>query len=370
MSRPSITRVVTVLLPIAMVAGYVAVMGGTRSCPLCMSIVDSTLGLANISTASHVQPEAAPAKADGDGFVLRRRPGSVDLEIEYDTSGALIPIGDVHTLLPRDAIPALSDPKLEPASEGDWLPGEARIIVVEVGDEVVGVPIVILNWHEIVNLKVGGEPVAATYCPLCDSASVFSRRVSTRAGEGEAESVTLEFGVSGALYNSNVLMYDRTDKGLWSQIAMKAVTGPRAGQPLTMLPIRMMPFDEFKAAHQDAMVVSRETGHARDYDWEKRPYQDFFSHDKTLVSVRGMGKALPKKTLGVGVEASGRAWFVPADRLEQGRVTIETPLGPVTVRRTNAGVFVENAPEGVHTAQSFYYAWSAFFPNSEIIGDG
>lgn len=121
---------------------------------------------------------AAEAQPDADGFKRVLRPGSVDIQKEYNLAGLTIPKEQIHTLLPRDAIPALTDPKTEPAAKAAWLPDDARIIEIVVGADVLGVPLRVLDWHEILNTTVGGEPIAATYCPLCDSATVFSRRVT------------------------------------------------------------------------------------------------------------------------------------------------------------------------------------------------
>ena len=103
-----------------------------------------------------------------DGFQRIHRQGAVVVKDEYDVSNALIPLDEVHELLPRDAIPALTDPQLEPITGADWLPADARVIEITIKGEAIAAPFMILNYHEIVNLTVGGEPVAATYCPLCD----------------------------------------------------------------------------------------------------------------------------------------------------------------------------------------------------------
>lgn len=308
------------------------------------------------------QPEAEP-----EGFRVVRRRGSVDLDGEYDLSGLTIPKDEIHTLLPRDAIPALTDPEREPAAEAAWLPDEGRVIVVRVGDEVLGVPLRVLDWHEVVNTTVGGEPVAATYCPLCDSATVFSRRVSIGGpGEGnEADSVILEFGVSGALYNSNVLMYDRRDRGLWSQLGMDAVSGPLAGATLDVFPVEIVSFQAFKREHPDAAIVSNRTGHDRDYS--ASPYEAYFQNDGLMVPVRAIGDALPRKTLGIGVATDEGAWFIPQSMCVDG-YALETPMGPVRVAAREGGLVVEEAPAGVRTAQTFYYAWSAFYPETHIAG--
>lgn len=330
---------------------------------------------------------APPAGANGatprpQAFTRVQRPGSVDIETEYNLSGLKIPKDQIHTLLPRDAIPALTDPKTEPADKADWLPDGARVIEVVVGDDVLGVPLRVLDWHEVVNTTVGGQPIAATYCPLCDSATVFSRRVTPlppKAAEGEgsdgsttkpspATPVVLEFGVSGALYNSNVLMYDRKDKGLWSQLGMHAVSGPLAGTSLDMLPVEVVSFAAFKKAHPGAKIVSKDTGHDRDYS--RSPYESYFKDEKLMVPVASVGDALPRKSLGVGIAVgegdAAKAWFVPVGAIGDARV-IDTPAGPVTLAKSDAGVQVTAAPKGVHTAQTFYYSWSAFYPKTIVV---
>jgi peroxiredoxin len=327
---------------------------------------------------------AAAAKAQPavpDDFKRVQRPGSVDVEKEYNLSGLTIPKEQVHTLLPRDAIPALTDPKTQKAEDAAWLPDDARVIKVVVGNDVLGVPLRVLDWHEVVNTTVGGEPIAATYCPLCDSATVFSRRVTPKAGD-EAGSgvrpspVVLEFGVSGALYNSNVLMYDRKDKGLWSQLGMHAVSGPLAGTSLDMLPVEVVSFAAFKKAHPGAKIVSNETGHERDYS--RSPYETYFKDEKLMVPVAGVGEALPRKTLGVGIAVgegdAAKAWFVPVDAIPQDGHELTIPVGKIMIVKSDAGVAVTKAPQGVRTAQTFYYSWSAFYPKTTVVmpgaGDG
>jgi len=149
-----------------------------------------------------------------------------------------------------------------------------------------------------VNTTVGGEPIAATYCPLCDSATVFSRRVTPAtpkdaSGDGSGTKpstapapIVLEFGVSGALYNSNVLMYDKKDKGLWSQLGMHALSGPLTGTALEMLPVEVVSFAAFKKARPAAKIVSKDTGHNRDYS--KSPYESYFKNENLMVPAAGV----------------------------------------------------------------------------------
>lgn len=309
--------------------------------------------------ASHAQD--APAQAPP--FRQVNRPGSVDIEKEYNLAGLTIPRDQIHTLLPRDGIPALTDPHTQPIKSAAWLTDDARILVVTVGAETLGVPIGVLDWHEVVNTTIGGEAIAATYCPLCDSATVFFRTITPPAGMG-SEPVTLEFGVSGALYNSNVLLYDRRDKALWSQLAMRAVSGPLAGVPVRTLPVRIIPFSELRREHPDSLIVSNETGHPRDYS--RSPYASYFKNERLLVPVEGIGDALPRKTLGVGVAIGDESWFVPVDVIGDG-YTLSTPAGKVRIERTESGVAVTEAPPAVQNAQTLYYSWSAFYPRTRVI---
>jgi peroxiredoxin len=351
-------------------------------CAACGFEDEQSQPAARAEQGSGTQPSgtAQPGKdgAKSDAFTRVRRPGSVDIETEYNLAGMTIPKDEVHTLLPRDAIPALTDPKTQKAEDAAWLPDDARVVEVVVGGDVLGVPLRVLDWHEIVNTTVGGEPIAVTYCPLCDSATVFSRRVTPKAVAGAAEDgsgskpspVVLEFGVSGALYNSNVLIYDRKDKGLWSQLGMHAVSGPLAGTALEVLPVEVVSFAAFKKAHggADAKIVSNETGHGRDYS--RSPYESYFKDEKLMVPVAGVGDALPRKTLGVGIAVgegdAARAWFVPVGAIGDAR-TVTTPAGDVVLAKSDAGVVVTSAPKGVRTAQTFYYSWSAFYPKTTVV---
>ncbi len=167
-------------IPAALIT-YVIVAGTTGFCPTCEGVVNTVATSAGIIPVAH-KPEPSPAtspetKADEPEFKQRNRPGSVDINKAYDTSNPQIPLDEVHTLLPKDAIPALTDPTFEPVADSDWLPDEARVIVLEGDSSIFAIPLTILDSHEIVNMTLDGKPIAATYCPLCDSATVISRAI-------------------------------------------------------------------------------------------------------------------------------------------------------------------------------------------------
>ncbi len=191
---------------------------------------------------------------------------------------------------PKDGIPALTLPAFVPVQATGYFREDDRVVVVDIEGDVRGYPFSILNWHEAVNDVVGGVPLAVIYCPLCDSVSVVDRRI-----QGD----TLEFGISGLLYESNVLLYDRTHNALWSQVGLEAVSGPYAGQSLKHQPWSIMRFDTFRQQHPDAEVLSMDTGHQRNY--AHNPYQRYFESGRLMFPVSKRDRRLPDKEPVIGI---------------------------------------------------------------------
>lgn len=133
----------------------------------------------------------------------------------FDLSRAIIPAKEIRRGgPPPDGIPSIDEPKFTPVAEVDFLEPDDTVIAFEKDGVARAYPFRILIWHEIVNDVVADQPIAVVYCPLCGTAMVFDRRYDDQ---------TLEFGVSGLLYNSDVLMFDRQSKSLWSQLGLKSV---------------------------------------------------------------------------------------------------------------------------------------------------
>lgn len=171
---------------------------------------------------------------------------------------------------PRDGIPSIDDPKfVTPAEAEAWLADNEPVIFLEVNGEARAYPLQILTWHEIVNDTVGGEPVVVTFCPLCNSALVFDRRV-----DGDV----YEFGTSGLLRNSDLIMYDRTTETLWQQFTGDAIVGDKVGTQLTFVPSSLVSFADFKASFPDGPVLSQETGFSRRYG--ENPYVGYDTVDQ------------------------------------------------------------------------------------------
>jgi len=169
----------------------------------------------------------------------------------------------------RNGIPALSNPPLVFPDDPDASyvrPGD-RVLAVNVGGADVAVPHNILWWHEIVNLDLGGERVAVTYCPLTGSGLVFDRRPLGGT----------EFGVSGLLFRSNLIMFDEATESLFPQMMRRAACGPENSQRLELVPAREMRWEAWRELHPDGLVVSEITGHKRPYS--SNPYADYEDPD-------------------------------------------------------------------------------------------
>ena len=160
--------------------------------------------------------------------------GSLQRTPPFDVSNAIIPQSEILPGgPPKDGIPSLTSPLFVSRADAKFMDDEDRVIGVSRGNEAKAYPLKIMDWHEAVNDTVDGLPMAVTYCPLCDSAAVFDRRLPDRI---------FELGVSGWLYNSNVLLYDRgaaEGESLWSQLMRKSVSGPAVQQRLQPLPLEL-----------------------------------------------------------------------------------------------------------------------------------
>ena len=162
---------------------------------------------------------------------------------------------------PPDGIPPIDAPTFERASGVDWLNDVEPVLILELDGETHAYPVQILIWHEIVNDTFGSTPVTVSYCPLCNSAIAYDRRVGERV---------LDFGTSGSLFNSSLVMYDRQTESLWSHFTGEAVVGTLTGTQLSTFPVSTVAWETFRSVHPDGLVLSRETGFARDYG--RNPY--------------------------------------------------------------------------------------------------
>ncbi len=181
---------------------------------------------------------------------------------------------------PKDGIPAIDRPRFESVRDaGRWLDARDPVMVVENGGVAKAYPLAILIWHEIVNDEVAGLPVAVTFCPLCNTALVFDRRLGGRV---------LDFGTTGRLRHSDLVMYDRQTETWWQQATGEAIVGALVGRELGRVPSNTLAWKTARELYPDLRVLSRQTGHDRPYgrnpyagydDPGGRPLLGFFSRD-------------------------------------------------------------------------------------------
>jgi hypothetical protein len=171
---------------------------------------------------------------------------------------------------PPDGIPPLDAPLFEAAASVDWLSAVEPVLVVEVEGDARAYPIQIMTWHEIVNDVIGGVPVTVAYCPLCNSALAYDRRLGDRI---------LDFGTSGELFNSSLVMYDRQTESLWTHFDSRAVVGHLAGETLDTFSVQVTSWEQFRDANPDGIVLSLDTGFGRSYG--RNPYFGYDTPDET-----------------------------------------------------------------------------------------
>jgi hypothetical protein len=190
---------------------------------------------------------------------------------------------------PKDGIPSIDNPKFAPVSESQFVPDTTFVIGLDINGEKRAYPLFIMVWHEIVNDSVGGVPVAVTYCPLCFTNQVFERVIDGKE---------VEFGTSGKLYNSNLVMYDRLTDSYWSQALGVAITGELTGYELKRIPFDVISWADWKTLYPETLVLTTETGHIRSYGVD--PYGDYYTDPRILFPVEHEDDRMHPKELILG----------------------------------------------------------------------
>ena len=295
---------------------------------------------------------------------------SVDGEIEKEimiTNGVKhsVPLDEIiGGGPPKDGIPSIDNPKFISAAEASKLLNDDEPgVALEVDGAKRFYPFQILVWHEIVNDTINGKRILITYCPLCLSGIVFDPIV-----KGEQ----IEFGTSGKLWNSNLVMYDRKTDSLWSQILGEAIAGEMTGTRLEILPSDQIRFGDWKRLRPEGEVLSRDTGTTRFYGQD--PYGDYYTSPGTYFPVSKKDDRLSDKdfVLGIVVNNKTKAYFPPAIKTKgevidefQGKTIIgryEKELDVVRLFEKKAdGTFERINPFG-----AFWFSWVAAHPETEL----
>ncbi len=204
---------------------------------------------------------------------------------------------------PKDGIPAIRDPKFASIdSASAWLDPAEPVQVVRHAGNVRVYPLQVLIWHELVNDRIGDLPVLVSFCPLCNAAVAFDRRVDGQAAE---------FGVSGLLRHSDLVMFDRRTDSLWQQLTGEAIVGAHTGKRLAILASQVIPFQTAVENYPDALVLGRDTGHKRPYG--ANPYEQYETRGRTIFPVNYKKSRMIKpleRLLAFQLEGKPRAYLV------------------------------------------------------------
>jgi hypothetical protein len=212
---------------------------------------------------------------------------------------------------PPDGIPSIDNPKfIQIQKAEEFLEDSDLVVGLNINGDIRAYPLQILVWHEIVNDKVRNTPVAVTYCPLCFTNQVFNRTMN----DGQI----LEFGTSGKLYNSNLVMYDRTTKSLWSQAMAQGIGGAFAGIKLERIPFDVAYWKEWKQLYPDSKVLSTDTGSTRPYGAD--PYGDYYTNGEILFPVSNSDDRLGLKEIVIGLENKGQYKAFKLQEIEDKKV--------------------------------------------------
>lgn len=261
---------------------------------------------------------------------------------------------------PKDGIASIDKPKFIAASKAT-LNDKDRILGVFINGIAKAYPISILNYHEIVNDYFGENPVVITYCPLCGSGIAFNAVVNKEPKT---------FGVSGLLYNSDVLLYDRETQSLWSQLKYEAISGKLLGEQLEIIPTANTSWGDWREKYPNTLVLSSNTGFNRDYSIN--PYPGYDKSSAIYFEVSEVDSRFHPKETVIGIEVNAKTKAYPFSELQKLKKKIlkDTFQGKVFTIKYNdksksAEVF-DSKDKIVPAVTNFWFAWYAFHPQTKV----
>jgi len=333
-------------------------------------------------------------------------PVSIDFEspeIIMETNGVkhIIPLDKIRGGgPPKDGIPSIDNPVFANVEGSHFMSDSDTVIGLEINGDAKAYPIFILVWHEIINDNVGGIPVAVTYCPLCYTNQVFERII-----DGQE----VEFGTSGKLYNSNLLMYDRLTESYWSQALGMAVKGELSGYQLNLIPFDVITWGDWKILHPDTLVLTTDTGYSRSYATD--PYGNYYTEPRIMFPVEHSDDRMHPKEIILGFNQDGIYKAYKQNDVESNIIINdsigETPLMLISLFSDNSrafertlddqvldfvhidnkiidtqtnsewnydGLAISGEYEGkqlerIPIEPGFWFAWVAFHPETLVYGD-
>lgn len=230
--------------------------------------------------------------------------------------------GDFEWLIPeseildggpgKNGIPSIDEPNFTQATEVNFLSDAALVVAINYGDEARAYPHQILDWHEIVNDKIQDVSLALTYCPLTGTGIGWDRNLDGKE---------TTFGVSGLLFNTNLIPYDRASGSNWSQMKHECVHGPLAGTKINILHVVEMSFGSFKKMYPNGRVMNEDTGFNRTYG--DYPYGDYRTNEQVIFPISNEDNRLPKKKRVLGLVLEGKVKAYTFDHFPGNAITMK-----------------------------------------------
>lgn len=271
-----------------------------------------------LSTSTDIAVVGAATACDSAGARINAQGWRTDF------SKCSVPLQEFRSGGPgRDGIPPIDQPRFQTVAQASaWLKPREPVISVGVYGDARAYPLQILIWHEIVNDWVGGVPISVTFCPLCNTAIAFDRQIP---------GYTLDFGTTGTVRHSDLVMWDRQTESWWQQATGEAVVGELTGTRLQMVPASIISWAEFQQQRPSGRVLSRDTGHRRDYG--RNPYvgYDDIGQSPFLFDGPTDGRLRPMERV-VSVTVSNESVAYPFPALRDRRLVTDSVGGqPIVV---------------------------------------
>jgi hypothetical protein len=268
----------------------------------------------------------------------------------FDLSRHSVPLNEIKSGgPPKDGIPAILKPEFVSAEKAGktFLKNSDRVLGIEVKRVAKAYPIKILNW-------------LVSFCPLCGTGMIF---------DGSIRGQEISFGVSGLLYQSDMLLYDHMTESLWSQIKSEAVTGPMMGTKLKLIASTHTTWKQWRKLHPKTLVLSTKTGFRRNYD--RDPYQGYDKRPGLMFPVGKLNRAYHPKETVIGIEVNGIFKAYPFVELAKAKSQVKDVVNGQPLRvefdsQSQTAVIYDKKGEVLPAVVGFWFAWYAFHPDTEI----
>jgi hypothetical protein len=261
---------------------------------------------------------------------------------------------------PKDGIPALYYPRFVDNYQAmsELTNENERAIIVEYHNIKKAYPISILNWHEIINDKINEKYFLITYCPLCGSGIVFDMGKDKR-----------EFGVSGLLYQSDVLLYDKKTNSLWSQIMQKAISGPLKNDNLLIYHSKMVNLKKYLRIYPNTTVMTKKTKYASFRDYEKNPYKNYENSNKLYFPIDHIDSQFHPKTWTLYINYKSHEKLIPITNIEKEKGIQKIKIGNdfiTIVFNKKDRIIMCQKKKNLKCITGFWFALKTFFPYTEL----